>query len=406
MKKALVTVLKLLVFAALIAWVVSNIQWRDRLVETGTDGKVVSERAGTIIGPWDLATVEFEFEGERRQYHTGELESGGNLAATPGLTTYFLQIDKLWFVVGALGYLISMLVAAARWWWLLRRNDIDIGYGATVRLTWIGVFFNNVVPGQTGGDLVKGVYIVRRSPGRGVAAAMSVVVDRILGLASLALLGALVVLFDFERFGLLALGIWAVLLGVTFIGVFAFSRRLRRSLGLDALLRRLPAKVSDPLMKIDHAVFFYRTHKTGILVWLLVGSLNHIVTVASFFCMGEALGIEVPPLEYFAIVPVALIVSAVPIAPNGWGFGEFLFGTLFGKYAAVHVGASVPDPVAVMRTRGVALSVLYRLHTTLWSLVGGVMLLTDRHRVTRAEIDVARHADDVVTSSESPGNAD
>ena len=389
MKKPLVTILKLLVFAALIAWVVSNIQWRDQLVETGANGKVVSQKDGHLLGPWDQETVTIEIDGVRQEIRTGPNASGGRTSVNPGLTTYFVHLDKLWFAFGALGYLISMVVASTRWWWLLRKNGIDATFGSALRLTWIGVFFNNVVPGLTGGDLIKAVYIVRRAHGRRVAAAMSVVVDRILGLASLALLGAIVVLSDLGRFGVLAAGIWAVLLGVTFVGVFAFSRRLRRTLGLDALLRRLPPKLSSPLMKIDAAVFFYRGHKAGILVWLVLGALNHVVTVISFYCMGEALGIEVPPLEYFVLVPIALIVSAVtPLAPNGWGIGEALFGTLFGKFASAHL--TIPDAEAVMRTRGIALSVLYRLHTTLWSLVGGVLLLTERDKLSRAELEAAR----------------
>ena len=394
MKRRLVPVVKLALLAVLIAWVVSNIQWRDRVVRTDAAAVVVEQLDGRIVGPWDVSRIVIDADSGRHAFGVGPQADGGIVAVTPGLATYFLHLDKLWFALGALGYLVSMVVAASRWWWLLAKNDITLRFHEALRLTWIGVFFNNFVPGQTGGDLVKAVYIVRRSPGRRVQAAMSVVVDRVLGLASLALLGAIVVLFDLERFAMLGLGIWAVLLAVTGLGVFAFSRRLRRSFGLDALLRRLPPKMSEPLMKVDAAVFFYRGHKPGICVWLLVGSLNHVVTVASFYCMGEALGIGVPPLEYFVLVPIALIASAVPIAPNGWGYGELLFGTLFGKFAAVHVGAGVPDPEAVMRTRGIALSVLYRLHTTLWSLVGGVLLLTDRHRVTKAELDAARESND------------
>ncbi|MCC6784137.1 MAG: flippase-like domain-containing protein [Planctomycetes bacterium] len=393
MKKPLVTALKLLVLVALFAWIISNIHWRDTVLHRAADGSVVEEIVGRILGPWDQDTLRLDIEGTERTFAMGPAPDGSQFTVSPGLLTYFRQLDRLWFALGALGYVVSMTAASARWWWLLARNEIRIPVLSALRLTWIGVFFNNVVPGQTGGDLVKAVYIVRRSPGRRMAAAMSVVVDRVLGLASLALLGALVVLADLERFGWLAAGIWAVLLAVTGLGVFAFSRRLRRALGLDALLRRLPPKLATALMKIDAAVFFYRDHKTGILVWLALGALNHVVTVASFYCMGEALHIGVPPLEYFVLVPIALIASAVPIAPNGWGVGEALFGTLFGKFAATHVGAGVPDAEAVMRTRGIALSVLYRLHTTLWSLVGGVMLLTDRQRVTKAELEAARGDD-------------
>lgn len=390
MRKPLVTVLKLLVLVGLFAWIIADIQWDDAIVRTSADETIVEQFDGRIVGAWDRDVVRLSSGDDVREFRVGPLADGGHLAVAPGLLTYFRQLDLTWFVFGALGYVASMAAASARWWWLLARNGIHVRMRSALRLTWIGVFFNNVVPGQTGGDLVKAVYIVRQSPGRRVAAAMSVVVDRVLGLGSLALLGALVVLFDLERFGWLALGIWAVLLAVCALGVFAFSRRLRRALGLDALLRRLPAKLAESLMKIDAAVFFYREHKAGILVWVVLGAVNHVITVASFFCMGEALRIGVPPLEYFVLVPIALIGAAVPIAPNGWGVGEALFGKLFGTYAAVHVGPGVPDPEAVMQTRGVALSVLYRLHTTLWSLVGGVMLLTDRHRVTKAELEAAR----------------
>ncbi|MBI5853508.1 MAG: flippase-like domain-containing protein [Planctomycetes bacterium] len=390
MRKPLVTALKLLVLVGLFAWIIANIQWRDSIQRTAADESIVERVEGRIVGAWDRAVVHLAVGEETQEFKIGPIQGGGHIAVAPGLLTYFRQLDLTWFVLGALGYVASMAAASARWWWLLARNGIHVRMRSALRLTWIGVFFNNFVPGQTGGDLVKAVYIVRQSPGRRVAAAMSVVVDRVLGLGSLALLGAVVVLFDVDRFGWLALGIWAVLLAVCAIGVFAFSRRLRRALGLDALLRRLPEKFAAALMKVDAAVFFYRDHKAGIFVWVVLGALNHVITVASFFCMGEALRIGVPPLEYFVLVPIALIGSAVPIAPNGWGVGEALFGKLFGTYAAVHVGPGVPDPEAVMRTRGIALSVLYRLHTTLWSLVGGVMLLADRHRLTRAELDAAR----------------
>jgi hypothetical protein len=39
-----------------------------------------------------------------------------------------------------------------------------------------------------------------------------------------------------------------------------------------------------------------------------------------------------------------------------------------------------------MGTRGVALSVLYRLHLTFWSLLGGVFLFFEKDRVTRDEV--------------------
>jgi hypothetical protein len=41
----------------------------------------------------------------------------------------------------------------------------------------------------------------------------------------------------------------------------------------------------------------------------------------------------------------------------------------------------------VMGTRGVALSVLHRMHVTLWSSVGGVLTFFEKDKVTRADIE-------------------
>ncbi|MCH1521533.1 MAG: hypothetical protein L7T80_01745, partial [Arenicellales bacterium] len=40
--------------------------------------------------------------------------------------------------------------------------------------------------------------------------------------------------------------------------------------------------------------------------------------------------------------------------------------------------AGVPDAEQIMRTRGVALSVLHRVHVAIWSLIGGLSMLIDR----------------------------
>ncbi|MBK8977000.1 MAG: flippase-like domain-containing protein [Planctomycetes bacterium] len=387
MKKHVVNAIKLLLVVVMFWYVFENVQWDDVVVTTGGDGEVVATVHGEVEGSWDANPVVLQTADGPRSLPIGPLPDGGSSVVTPGILTYVRNLDALYFSLGALCYLLTLTVSASRWWWLLRVNELDVSFWQSWRLTWIGVFFNNVVPGQTGGDVVKALYIVKRCPQGRVEALMSVIVDRILGLASLALLGAIVVLFQLDRFGVIAAGIWAVLAACCVIGGLAFSRRVRRAIRLDQLLRKLPARLARPLMKVDHAVHFYRAHVRGVLAWLLGGTFNHGFTIASFWLMGQALGVGMPAGEYFVLIPVILIVSSVPIAPNGWGVGELLFGELFGRFGAVHLAVGVPDPVQMMRTRGVALSVLYRLHTTAWSLIGGIMLLIDRDRVTRAEFE-------------------
>lgn len=391
MNKRLVGLIKLLLVAGLMWWVFGKIDFVDHLRWRRGD-KVVEEQAIDIVGGWKQDPVVYVLHGEseQRTAKRGDVGDGRTLAVEPGFLTYWHNLDPLLFALGAFCYFLTALIAGARWWWLLRVNGTDVSLLETLRYTWIGIFFNNVVPGATGGDVVKALYIMKRCPGHRVQVLMSVIVDRVLGLGSLALLGAVVVLFALDRFAEIAIGIWAVILGVGVVGLFAFSRRLRSLVRLKTLLDRLPPKIGHVLKRVDHAVFVYRDHKIVIAASLLAGVGNHVLAVLSVVCFGNALDIGMPSFEYFVLIPVINIVTAVPLAPNGWGIGEGLYKYFFGQYGGVHIaGPGVPAAVAqeTMGTRGLAVSVLYRLHVTLWSLFGGLLTLLEKDKVTRADIE-------------------
>ncbi|MGE3175073.1 MAG: lysylphosphatidylglycerol synthase transmembrane domain-containing protein, partial [Planctomycetota bacterium] len=317
----------------------------------------------------------------------GPQADGTELDVLPGFWTYWVNVDALLFGLGAFCYFLTVLIAGSRWWWLLRVNGMDVSLLEALRFTWIGVFFNTVVPGATGGDVIKAVYIMRRCPGHRVPALVSVIVDRVLGMASLAILGAIVVLFALDDgFGEIAIAIWAVIAGLSLLAAIAFSRRLRNLVRLRSLLDKLPSKLSHLLKLFDQAVYFYRGHKNVIVASLVAGIGNHVVSVMSVVLIGDALGVDLPWVAYFVLIPVINIISAVPLMPNGWGLGEFLYQKLFATYGAGYLEGTA-NAARVMGTRGVALSVLYRLHQTLWSLLGGVFVLVGKDRLTKADIE-------------------
>ncbi|MCK5943716.1 MAG: flippase-like domain-containing protein, partial [Planctomycetes bacterium] len=322
----------------------------------------------------------------------------------PGFLSYLRNLDVGWFVLGAFCYVCTVLIAGARWWWLLRVNGMNVTLTEALRFTWIGVFFNTVFPGSTGGDVIKALYIMKRCPGHRVQALVSVGVDRILGLGSLALLGAICVLFALDQFTEIALGIWGVIVGVGLLGLVSFSRRLRELVRLKWLLNRLPGKLRGALQMVDKAIFFYRDQRAVIALSLVVGIANHVLSVFCVVCLGMAIGVGMPTFEYFVLVPVINIASAIPIAPNGWGFGELLYGYLFAEHGAQHL-TDVADAAAAMRTRGVALSILYRSVLTAFSFLAGVLVLLEKDRVTQEDIDreVALEESEAEAAAAKPG---
>ena len=145
------------------------------------------------------------------------------------------------------------------------------------------------MPGMTGGDLVKGVIAAKENPDRRADAVVSVVVDRMIGLAALALLAMVVILLSGETFAALRLPILGVL-GAGFVGAGLYAAKpLRRRLGLSWLVDRLP--LGDKLRKLDSAALMYLRHPVEIVLAFVVSFANHTLVCVAVFAPGRALGV-------------------------------------------------------------------------------------------------------------------
>ncbi|MDH3688576.1 MAG: flippase-like domain-containing protein [Gammaproteobacteria bacterium] len=383
------TAAKWILVAALMSYVFYSIQWRDTMLQRYQDTETVT--FGSIEGRWDASEVTFlpepsEDAPNAIRVSPGLQSNNEIIEITPGFFTYLRNIRLHWFILGAGCYFLTVMFSGLRWWWLMHVNSLRVSPLEALKFTWIGVFFNNVVPGNTGGDVVKSVYIMKRCPDRRVAAVFSVIVDRALGMTALALLSALIVLPFLQRFQAVAVGVWGFLVVIVLGTLAVTSQRVRRVLRLDNLLRTMPSRITEALNRVGDAIRLYRTRVSGMVLWTIGSMFNHALGVTSVLLVGYSLNVGVPWLEYYVLVPVINIVSALPLAPNGWGVGEALYGQLFSQYGATYITDAI-DPEQVMRTRGVALSILFRVHITMWSLLGGILILLQRDRITQKDIE-------------------
>jgi uncharacterized membrane protein YbhN (UPF0104 family) len=198
-----------------------------------------------------------------------------------------------------------------------------------------------------------------------------VVVDRVVGILALALIAGAVLVFQLDNkdYAYLAGFIGLFLAGFAVACVVFFSRRIRTVLGIEWLSRKLPG--GGVLRRVDEAVFRWRHHKRAVLVALLLSFANQLSIQGIMLLFASALhvrttaGEPVPWTGYMAALPVALISSAVPMLPGGWGLREAAFVKCF-------------EFLRVERAPAIALSVLNGLLGLVWSLVGGVVFLMER----------------------------
>jgi glycosyltransferase 2 family protein len=247
------------------------------------------------------------------------------------------------FAVAGLFTAFSALVTFVRWYLLVRAQDLPFTLTSALRLGMVGYFFNTLLPGSVGGDLVKAVGIARGQQRRTVAVA-TVLIDRAIGLWALvwlvALLGGAFWLADdpvlHENAGLWAIvrlswivaavstAVWA-LLGV--LPEWRAQRFARR-------LTRLP-RIGHSAAEFWRAVWLYRLRGGAIAVALALSLVSHVGNVLTFhFASRSLVGADeaelLPTLtEHFLIAPVGMAVEGLFPAPGGVGGGEAGYGMLY-----------------------------------------------------------------------------
>ena len=371
MKARLATIAKLLA-AVLLGWyVLSQIELNDQVViAAASEGAEASVLLGRLEGDWRSDAWTFV------PADGGEVLRGGDprLQPQPGFRTALASLHVGWCVLGFAAWGVLLALSGWRWHRLLGAAEVPCTLARAMRLTFIGNFFNNVMFGATGGDVVRAVMVTRGLQQNRWRAALSVLVDRLIGLYVLLLIAAAVLTLawssgDFARVPALH-KVWLLslaLLGVATLGAACYlSARARRALGLEALLARLPAHAT--IEKVDGALTLYRQNARTVFGALLLSLPLQAAGILSFYAFARALAAPIGFLDTAVIFPVVQTVSALPLAPAGWGVGETLYGYFFARYGAGF-------------TIGVAASVLFRLASQVgWGLVGGALWALGRER--------------------------
>jgi uncharacterized protein (TIRG00374 family) len=241
---------------------------------------------------------------------------------------------------------------------------------AITRIFFISTFVGTFLP-SVGGDLYR-AYSLARLNVSGVEAAASVLMDRVLGVLSIVMLGVAALSLSPH----IAENRWVPLALLTAAGACAvvaaavFSERVAsRGQSVAARLpsgraRRLSAGIID-------AVRRYARHHGELARVLAMSLAVQTVRVIQAWCLGRALGLEVPILLYFVFVPIVLLIMLLPITVNGLGTSQAAFVWLF-------------EPAGVSAAEAFALSVLFVALGVVGNLPGGILYVLG----TRAE----RHA--------------
>ncbi len=280
-----------------------------------------------------------------------------------------------WLAFAFAVYGASAVAGALPWAWLLRAAGSSAGDGRLARLYLIGLFFNNFLPANVGGDIYKVIDLGRleHNPQRVFAAT---VLDRLLGLAALTLVAVLAAVVALGGRIAVPPAAWLlalVLLLLAAAGGLLLSRR--GAAGVQRLLAwlRLPALARhvDPIA----AAFRLYRGRPGVLARALAaGLVIQALRVAVHVLVARGLGLDLSGaqvLQFFVLVPVLAVSLTLPITINGIGLREALAAVLL-------PWTGLPAQAVV------AVEVTTFLVQVAFSLVGGGLFWAGRARADAA----------------------
>jgi uncharacterized protein (TIRG00374 family) len=241
------------------------------------------------------------------------------------LRDIFSAAEPGWLILAGIFVVFSMVVSVEKWSLVLSAEGINLPWYQLWKIYWIGIFFNNFLPSSIGGDGIR-ICLVGRDISNMAGAASSVVVERLLAAIGLALTGLLA--------GLMAGSSrqvdWIfILLIIVSIGLLLFLILGRVPAWIDKRNDKISGFVCGFL---SHGQALRGQRKMIITVGFL-SVLFQLTVVAVNYAVFRSLQVgTLGWWDLVYIIPAISAIAMIPIGINGYGIREGAYVLLLATY--------------------------------------------------------------------------
>ena len=255
----------------------------------------------------------------------------------------FLEMNWFVFAGACLLHMFCHCVFVFRWRLLLRTQEISIPYFAVLKLHLLGLFYNIFLPGAVGGDLMRAWYVTHHTEKK-VAAALSVFVDRAIGLGCTVLMAGfcywLILRGGGEGFEMsrkasdgsgLRIVFFAVavcfVVGIILVGAMSLSGKGR---GLLVRMWGFACEKGVKLVKkVLTAAKLYCSKPFTLFFAVILTFFLQALSITAVWLVCRNLGIAVHIKYFLMFFPISWIIGTVPISVGGLGVMEGVLDKLF-----------------------------------------------------------------------------
>lgn len=239
-----------------------------------------------------------------------------------------------WLGVGLVLYFVMCAISAWRWRVLLRVQQVTLPLARLLTSFLVATFFNNFLPSNIGGDVVR-ISDTARAAGSKTLATTVVVLDRGIGLLGLLFVAALGASLSADQSSAATVGGVAVL-WVVFAGAVLLAAPLVVAPDLVGRvlrpLERLHQEwVSERLARLTAALGRFRDMPMSLTICFVGGVAVQLTLVAFYLAVARGLAIDISAAQLAVLVPLSFVVQMIPVSVNGFGVREATFTLYFAR---------------------------------------------------------------------------
>lgn len=240
------------------------------------------------------------------------------------------RCDPFWVSLALLAFLLDRVLMSYKWGLLLAIRGYSITLVQRLMVYCSAMMWGLALPSTVGADGIR-VMLVRRFGVRVDDTLATILVERGIGfivalltsVASLIILRAMLpqdAVYDYA----LAFGVAGLLFAI-FVLVFSFT-----SHALNSVLRLIPhrfleSKAVRILERLHEAYVSLASDRRRIAAFSALTLVEHILVIICYALVAKALQVQFNPVFVFAAVPLAILVSRLPISLDGIGVYEGIF---------------------------------------------------------------------------------
>jgi uncharacterized membrane protein YbhN (UPF0104 family) len=240
-----------------------------------------------------------------------------------------------WLLTALAIYCLTVAASVWRWHLLLDAQNVHIATSRLAGSYLVALFFNNFLPSNIGGDVIR-IRDTARPAGSKTLATAVVLVDRALGLMGLVLVaacGASLAAGGPARSALPIVPVW-LWLGFL-VGVCLSAPAVLAPAGFGRMLQPLriihPEWIDNRIEKLTSVLSQFRERPAALAGCFGGAVFVQASTVMFYLAVAHALHIPIGPWDLAVIVPLSFVIQMAPISINGFGVREAAFTLYFSR---------------------------------------------------------------------------